>query len=450
MLESIAIAWQYLSGRSGSKVLMHAIISDEFIRCENGEIKCIAVDVKSIEQQKGVTISIHKSNSANNFVVAIEGLDHGDEVSDAMNMITSACLPLSTNTTDNDSGAMGSQVRDNADENNASVPSMSSEDQTPSQTNQDSELTKDCEDTEDSGEIEGSEDGLDFPVLTQHSGHHDLSLVVFWGKQIEHILRKYFCKKLPHGKNIMLGRLIHQYSNIRKRDKPLTLQLQVLVKKRNMLVHKLNEKKFPNQQSRAEYIENCNIAMESLKIYSQQPEQVDQVDWPESFTQPDLPRPRFLTSSPYRSVNPELTLRELSRHIQYQILWFHWILLLLILWILTLCLNWLLINPVWLVLRLKDRLTPSHSCSILPKELEVKMKFHCWRIIKRGIAPPQRIKSVSKATFTATEVTLVEQRGNEVCKSIWLGKWEKADAPTFDKTSETGRRDFLCDKVDLS
>ena len=38
----------------------------------------------------------------------------------------------------------------------------------------------------------------------------------------------------------------------------------------------------------------------------------------------------------------------------------------------------------------------------------------------------------------------------QVCKSIWLGKWEKADAPTFDKTSETGRRDFLCDKVYLT
>ncbi|KAL5254724.1 hypothetical protein ACHWQZ_G014233 [Mnemiopsis leidyi] len=66
----------------------------------------------------------------------------------------------------------------------------------------------------------------------------------------------------------------------------------------------------------------------------------------------------------------------------------------------------------------------------------------------RGIAPPQRIKSVSMATFTATEVQLVEQRGNEVCKSIWLGKWDKPDPPSFDKTSETGRRDFLCDKYE--
>ena len=35
---------------------------------------------------------------------------------------------------------------------------------------------------------------------------------------------------------------------------------------------------------------------------------------------------------------------------------------------------------------------------------------------RRGIAPPQRIKSVSMATFTAAEVQLVEQRGNEVWK----------------------------------
>ena len=41
-------------------------------------------------------------------------------------MITSACLPLSTNKTDTDSGATGSQFHDDADENNASVPSISS------------------------------------------------------------------------------------------------------------------------------------------------------------------------------------------------------------------------------------------------------------------------------------------------------------------------------------
>ena len=220
-------------------------------------------------------------------------------------------------------------------------------------------------------------------MLTQHSGHHDLSLVVFWGKQIEHILRKHFCKKLPHGKSIMLGRLISQYSNFKKRDRQLMFQLQALVKKRNMLVHELNEKKFPNQQSRAEYIANCNIAMKSLKIYSQQPEQVDQVNWPESFTQPDLPLPTFHTSSNTRGgLYPELTYKELCRYELYLIEWVGWIFLLLILWILTLCLNWLLINPVWLVLRLKDRLTPSHSCSILPLELEQQMKYHSWRMIK--------------------------------------------------------------------
>ena len=67
-------------------------------RYENGEIKCIAVDVKSIEQQKGVTISIHESNSENNFVVAIEGLDHGDEVSNAM--VSDIAIKLSILTVD--------------------------------------------------------------------------------------------------------------------------------------------------------------------------------------------------------------------------------------------------------------------------------------------------------------------------------------------------------------
>ena len=39
-------------------------------------------------------------------------------------MIISACLPLSTNKTDNDSGATGSQFHDDANEN--CVPYMSS------------------------------------------------------------------------------------------------------------------------------------------------------------------------------------------------------------------------------------------------------------------------------------------------------------------------------------
>ena len=66
----------------------------------------------------------------------------------------------------------------------------------------------------------------------------------------------------------------------------------------------------------------------------------------------------------------------------------------------------------------------------------------------RGITPPQRIKSVSMASFSSVEIQLIEQRGNEVCANIWLGKWNKADRPTFDQNTDNGRRDFLGDKYE--
>ena len=60
-------------------------------------------------------------------------------------------------------------------------------------------------------------------------------------------------------------------------------------------------------------------------------------------------------------------------------------------------------------------------CTYLPHHLQhlvligyLNTLFAHLTIFRRGIAPPQRIKSVSMATFTATEVQLVEQRGNEV------------------------------------
>jgi len=44
--------------------------------------------------------------------------------------------------------------------------------------------------------------------------------------------------------------------------------------------------------------------------------------------------------------------------------------------------------------------------------------------ILRGLNPPHRVKSVSMATFTSSEIAFIETRGNEYCKNIYLGKYE--------------------------
>ncbi|CAK8676437.1 unnamed protein product [Clavelina lepadiformis] len=44
--------------------------------------------------------------------------------------------------------------------------------------------------------------------------------------------------------------------------------------------------------------------------------------------------------------------------------------------------------------------------------------------ILRGLNPPHRIKSVSMATFSPSEIAFVETRGNAYCKNIYLGKYD--------------------------
>lgn len=45
--------------------------------------------------------------------------------------------------------------------------------------------------------------------------------------------------------------------------------------------------------------------------------------------------------------------------------------------------------------------------------------------VLRGINPPHRVKSISMATFTSSEISLIQSRGNDMCKRIYLGKYDE-------------------------
>ncbi|KHJ41158.1 hypothetical protein D918_08744 [Trichuris suis] len=62
----------------------------------------------------------------------------------------------------------------------------------------------------------------------------------------------------------------------------------------------------------------------------------------------------------------------------------------------------------------------------------------------RGLNPPHRVKSISMATFTADEIEFVKSRGNEYCRNVWMGRYDKGrglDESSF--KDETQMKDFL-------
>lgn len=61
---------------------------------------------------------------------------------------------------------------------------------------------------------------------------------------------------------------------------------------------------------------------------------------------------------------------------------------------------------------------------------------------RRGLTPPQRIKSISMATFTADEIEFIRSNGNDVCAKTWMGLWD----PKRTVTQE--HRDLLIDKYE--
>jgi Arf-GAP domain and FG repeat-containing protein 1 len=65
----------------------------------------------------------------------------------------------------------------------------------------------------------------------------------------------------------------------------------------------------------------------------------------------------------------------------------------------------------------------------------------------RGLTPPHRVKSISMATFTADEIELLKSRGNDYCKSVWLGLYDGA-APAADCRDEQTVKDLMVDKYE--
>uniref|UniRef100_A0A1B6LKD6 Arf-GAP domain-containing protein n=1 Tax=Graphocephala atropunctata TaxID=36148 RepID=A0A1B6LKD6_9HEMI len=62
----------------------------------------------------------------------------------------------------------------------------------------------------------------------------------------------------------------------------------------------------------------------------------------------------------------------------------------------------------------------------------------------RGLTPPHRVKSISMATFTPEEIDFVKDRGNDFCRSTWLGLLD-AQQPTKD---EQQIKDFMIAKYE--
>uniref|UniRef100_A0A1A9X5T7 Arf-GAP domain-containing protein n=1 Tax=Glossina brevipalpis TaxID=37001 RepID=A0A1A9X5T7_9MUSC len=52
--------------------------------------------------------------------------------------------------------------------------------------------------------------------------------------------------------------------------------------------------------------------------------------------------------------------------------------------------------------------------------------FVCTRCsgVLRGLTPPQRVKSISMATFTQEEIDFLKTHGNDICSKTWLGLWD--------------------------
>ncbi|KAF4527782.1 hypothetical protein B566_EDAN015838 [Ephemera danica] len=64
----------------------------------------------------------------------------------------------------------------------------------------------------------------------------------------------------------------------------------------------------------------------------------------------------------------------------------------------------------------------------------------------RGLTPPHRVKSISMASFTDEEITLLKSRGNEYCKRVWLGLYDPAQVT--DVSDESHVKDFMINKYE--
>nr|CAB3222753.1 ArfGAP-7 arf-GAP domain and FG repeat-containing protein 1 [Phallusia mammillata] len=66
--------------------------------------------------------------------------------------------------------------------------------------------------------------------------------------------------------------------------------------------------------------------------------------------------------------------------------------------------------------------------------------------ILRGLNPPHRVKSVSMATFSTTEIAFIETRGNEYCKNIFLGKYDERSKAKPESRSDHGKLKYFMEQ----
>ena len=106
----------------------------------------------------------------------------------------------------------------------------------------------------------------DFQALDYtNNSHPDISLAVFFAKRIEFVIRKYFCGLWERNCRVTLGPLIKDHSSVRFRCPDVVYLLQLLVAKRNELIHNVTVNKFQSKSERRKFVENSNLVLTELK-----------------------------------------------------------------------------------------------------------------------------------------------------------------------------------------
>ncbi|XP_006817970.1 uncharacterized protein LOC100371923 [Saccoglossus kowalevskii] len=68
--------------------------------------------------------------------------------------------------------------------------------------------------------------------------------------------------------------------------------------------------------------------------------------------------------------------------------------------------------------------------------------------ILRGLNPPNRVKSISMASYTPQEIEFLEQKGNEYCRRVWLGLYDARSQAEPESKDEHKVRDFMQQKYE--
>ncbi|XP_050176306.1 arf-GAP domain and FG repeat-containing protein 2 [Myiozetetes cayanensis] len=66
----------------------------------------------------------------------------------------------------------------------------------------------------------------------------------------------------------------------------------------------------------------------------------------------------------------------------------------------------------------------------------------------RGLNPPHRVKSISMTTFSEAEVLFLQERGNEVCRRVWLGTFDPRTSELPDSRDPQKVKEFLQEKYE--